>query len=42
MGKFSAGLFAGALVGMGMAMLDRRTLRYAKRAMKKSMKAHCM
>lgn len=43
MGKFSTGLFAGAVIGMSIAMLDRRTLKHAKRAMKNAMKTcHCM
>ncbi len=31
MGKFSTGLFAGTVIGVGMSMLDKRTLRRAKR-----------
>lgn len=31
MGKFSTGLFAGAVIGMGIAMLDKRSVRRAKR-----------
>lgn len=34
MGKFSTGLFAGAVVGMGVAMLDKRTMKRAKKALK--------
>ena len=29
--KFSTGLFAGTVIGMGVAMLDKRSLRKAKR-----------
>lgn len=32
--KFSTGLFAGAVIGMGVAMLDKRSLRKAKRMAK--------
>lgn len=31
MGKFSTGLFAGTVIGVGMTMLDKRTFRRAKR-----------
>lgn len=34
MGKFGAGIFAGALIGMGVAMLDKRTMKKAKRMAK--------
>ena len=34
MSKFGAGIFAGALIGMGVAMLDKRTMRKAKRIAK--------
>lgn len=34
--KFSTGLFAGTVIGMGVAMLDKRSFRKAKR-MAKSM-----
>lgn len=34
MGKFSTGLFAGAVIGMGVAMLDRRTMKRAKKMAK--------
>ncbi len=37
MGKFSSGLFAGAVIGMGVAMLDRRTMKKAKRMAKSMM-----
>ena len=40
MGKFSAGIFAGALIVMSVAMLDKRTMKKAKK-MAKSM-AHNM
>ncbi|MEG2380229.1 MAG: hypothetical protein RSB38_00870 [Oscillospiraceae bacterium] len=33
MGKFSTGLLAGAMLGIGMAMLDKKTMRKAKRMM---------
>lgn len=29
--KFSTGLFAGTVIGMGVAMLDKRSLKKAKR-----------
>lgn len=31
MGRFSTGLFAGAVIGMGIAMLDKRSVKRAKR-----------
>lgn len=37
MGKFSTGLFAGAVIGMSVAMLDKRTMKKAKRMAKKIM-----
>ena len=37
MGKFSTGLFAGAVIGMSVAMLDRRTMKKAKKAAKSMM-----
>lgn len=42
--KFSTGLFAGTVIGMGVAMLDRRTLKKAKRMTKCMMRdmAHYM
>lgn len=41
--KFSTGLFAGTIIGMGMAMLDKRTLKRAKRTAKHMMNelSHC-
>lgn len=38
MGKFSTGLFAGAVIGMGIAMFDKRTMKYAKKAMKNAIR----
>ncbi len=32
--KFSTGLFAGAIIGMGVAMIDRRTVKKAKKMAK--------
>ncbi len=32
--KFSVGLFFGAVIGMGISMIDRRSVRKAKKAMK--------
>lgn len=32
--KFSTGLFAGAIIGMGVAMLDKRTVKKAKKMAK--------
>lgn len=32
--KFSVGLFAGTIMGMGVAMLDKRTLKKAKKLTK--------
>lgn len=40
--KFSSGLFAGAVIGMSIAMLDRRTMKHAKKAMKNAVKSMCM
>lgn len=34
MGKFSTGLFAGALIGMGMGMIDKKMLKRAKKSAK--------
>ena len=34
MGKFSTGLFAGAIIGMGVAMIDHRTMKRARRMAK--------
>lgn len=34
MGKFSSGLFAGALIGMGMSMIDKKMLKRAKKSAK--------
>ena len=34
MSKFGAGIFAGALIGMGVGMLDKRTMRKAKKIAK--------
>ena len=39
MGKFSTGLFAGALIGMGVAMVDKSTVKQAKKLMKKAWKS---
>ncbi len=36
--KFSTGLFAGAIIGMGVAMLDKRTVKKAKRMAKSMMR----
>lgn len=36
--KFSSGLFAGAVIGMSIAMLDRRVVKHAKRAVKNVMR----
>lgn len=38
MAKFSTGLFAGAVIGMGVAMLDRRTMKKAKKMAKSMMR----
>lgn len=43
MGQFSTGLFAGAVIGMTVAMLDRRTMRKAKKMARSAMRgiSHC-
>ena len=35
MGKFSTGLLAGAMLGIGMMMMDKRTIKKAKKMMHK-------
>ncbi len=35
MGKFSTGLLAGAMLGIGMMMVDKRTIKKAKKMMHK-------
>ncbi len=35
MGKFSTGLLAGAMLGIGVMAMDKRTLKKAKRMMNK-------
>ena len=37
MGKFSTGMIAGAVLGVGMLFLDKRTVRKAKRSVKNMM-----
>lgn len=34
MGKFGAGIVAGAIFGLGIAMLDKRTVKKAKKMMR--------
>ena len=41
MGKFSTGLFAGAIIGMGIAVLDKKSVKRAKK-MAKNMINKCM
>ncbi len=36
--KFSTGLFAGAIIGMGVAMLDKRTVKKARKMAKNMMR----
>ncbi len=35
MGKFSTGLLAGTMIGIGMMMVDRKTIKKAKKLMNK-------
>lgn len=45
MAKFSTGLFAGAVIGMGVAMIDHRAMRRARKMAKsmiRGMKHCCM
>lgn len=35
MGKFSTGVLAGAMLGMGMLFIDKRTIKKAKKMMHK-------
>ena len=37
MGKFSTGLFAGAIIGMSVAVLDKKSVKKAKRMVKSIM-----
>ncbi len=34
MAKFSTGLFAGAIIGMAVSMIDKRTVKKAKKMMR--------
>ncbi len=37
MGKFSTGLVTGAIIGVGMLMLDKRTMKKAKKMIRGAM-----
>lgn len=42
MGKFSTGVLTGAMLGIGVLLLDKRTIRKAKRAVRHMMHSKAM
>ena len=42
MGKFSTGLIAGAMLGVGVVMLDKKTIKKAKRMIRQMSHSHAM